>query len=210
MKISDRERKLLVTLGILGALAAGRYLVGLASAPATPAIGARARIDEDSDTPGAGTRRARGKTRARPTTVAELELGALEVQPRDFAVGRDLFRFAPPPPPPPPPPPTKEELERRRREEEERLRRLEEERRLAAIPRPPEVTFKYLGSFGSPARRIAVFADEDGENLFNAREGEVLEGKFIVDRIGFESVDLKFVGFPETPARRLAIGGGPS
>ena len=37
--------------------------------------------------------------------------------------------------------------------------------------------------------------------------GEVVEGKFIVDRIGYESVDLKFVGFPDEPAKRLPIGG---
>jgi hypothetical protein len=69
------------------------------------------------------------------------------------------------------------------------------------------VTLTYLGSFGPKSRRIAVFADESGENLYNARTGEVLEGKFIVDRIGYESVDLKFVGFPDEPARRLPIGG---
>ena len=54
---------------------------------------------------------------------------------------------------------------------------------------------------------MAVFADEAGENLYNARAGDVLEGKFIVDRIGYESVDLKFVGFPDAPAKRLPIGG---
>jgi hypothetical protein len=82
-----------------------------------------------------------------------------------------------------------------------------EQARLDAIPKPPPVTLKYLGSFGPAARRVAVFADENGENLYNARAGEVLEGKFIVDRIGYESVDLKFVGFPDEPARRLPIGG---
>jgi hypothetical protein len=136
-----------------------------------------------------------------------LDLTALEREPRDLTFGRDPFRYGPAPPPPPPPPPTREELERRRREEEERLARLAEERRLAAIPKPPPVTLTYLGSFGPKSRRIAVFADESGENLYNARTGEVLEGKFIVDRIGYESVDLKFVGFPDEPARRLPIGG---
>ncbi|MBZ0089277.1 MAG: hypothetical protein K8H90_02750, partial [Thermoanaerobaculia bacterium] len=104
-------------------------------------------------------------------------------------------------------PPTREELERRRREEEERLRRLEQERLDRLIPRPPEVTLVYLGSFGPNQRRVAVFADAGRDKIYNALAGDVLEGKFIVDRIGYESVDVKFVGFPEAPAKRLAIGG---
>ena len=80
---------------------------------------------------------------------------------------------------------------------------------LAGIGTAPLVTVNvtYLGSFGPESKRVAVFADESGQNLYNARTGDVLEGKFIVYRIGYESVDLKFVGFPDEPARRLAIGG---
>lgn len=92
---------------------------------------------------------------------------------------------------------------------QEQLRREAAERaaREALIPRPPPITVVYLGSFGPERRRIAVFADGAGENLYNVRVGEVVEGKFIVDRIGYESVDIKFVGFPDEPAKRLPIGG---
>jgi hypothetical protein len=31
--------------------------------------------------------------------------------------------------------------------------------------------------------------------------------RFIVDKIGFESADIKFVGFPDTPGTRLVAGG---
>jgi hypothetical protein len=72
-------------------------------------------------------------------------------------------------------------------------------------PQPPEVPFRYLGSFGSPARRVAVFSD--GDAIYNALEGDVLAGQFIVQHIGLESVDLRFVDFPRAPARRLAAGG---
>ena len=64
---------------------------------------------------------------------------------------------------------------------------------------------RYLGSFGPRDRRIAVFEDPAGGGVFNAREGETLQGKFIVDKIGYESVDLRFVGFPDEPPRRLGI-----
>ena len=45
-----------------------------------------------------------------------------------------------------------------------------------------------------------------GEELYNVREGAVLEGKFIVQEIGFESVAIAFVGFPDAPP--AAAGGG--
>jgi len=47
----------------------------------------------------------------------------------------------------------------------------------------------------------------DGKVIHNAMAGEVLDGEFIVDRIGFESVDIKYVDFPEVPALRKAVGG---
>jgi hypothetical protein len=46
----------------------------------------------------------------------------------------------------------------------------------------------------------------DGETIINALQGDVLDGKFIIASIGYESVDVKFVGFPDEPARRLAAG----
>ena len=61
-----------------------------------------------------------------------------------------------------------------------------------------------MGNFGPAQRRIAVFTD--GNDIINAQEGEVIAGKFIVARIGYESVDIRFVGFPQWPAQRLAVG----
>lgn len=125
--------------------------------------------------------------------VSELRVADLDRRSRKLTVGRDPFRFgvatrppAPPPPPraPPsrvvqPPPPSG--------------------------PQPPRVDLDYLGSFGPTRRKIAVFSD--GETIHNAMTGDIIEGKFIVHQIGYESVDLKFVGFPDVPAKRLAAGG---
>lgn len=204
MKLAPRERRLVQILVLLAAVAGLRILY-LAATP--PPAAAPAGTPAAFAGPGGAARPRQGKVVELPSEVVALETDRLEIEPRDLTSGRDPFRFGPPPPPPAPPPPTREELERRRREEEERLRSLDEERRLAAIPKPPPVTLTYLGSFGPERKRVAVFADESGENLYNARAGDVLEGKFIVDRIGYESVDLKFVGFPDEPARRLPIGG---
>jgi len=206
VKLSKRERNLLALLGLLVGAFVLRALFSLASGgPQVPAAEPVARRAGAGETRFA--RGARGRQSVIPEQVVALELDQLVIQPRDLTVGRDPFRFAPPPPPPPPPPPSREELERRRREEEERLRRLEQERLERLIPRPPEVTLVYLGSFGPSDRRVAVFSDAARDKIVNALAGDVLEGKFIVDRIGYESVDVKFVGFPDAPAKRLAIGG---
>lgn len=95
--------------------------------------------------------------------------------------------------------------ERRRAAEEAARRAAEEAARIAAIPKPPEFTLQYMGSFGPANRRIAVFTD--GKKIYNLQEGQILEGKFIVARIGYESVDIKFVNFPDEPAKRLPIQG---
>ena len=70
-------------------------------------------------------------------------------------------------------------------------------------PRPPPVDVVYLGSFGRNDNPIAVFKDNDA--VYNALVGDLVKQKFEVQRIGYESVDLLFVGFPDEPAVRLAI-----
>ncbi len=145
-----------------------------------------------------------------PDAVAELALGALSRTPQSIAVGRDPWRFYEPPPPPPPPPvqPTKADLERERLALEQAARDAAERQRLALAeaqrPKPPTFTFKYLGSFGPKDRPLAAFSD--GKTIINAREGDVVLVKFRVAKIGYESVDIKFIDFPDLPALRLAVG----
>lgn len=204
MKLSDRERRLLGYLALLAAIGAGVWAYRWATG-AGAAVGYS--VESLDPKPRPGKRVVRLDPRTLPSEVWLLELERLEISPRDFTVGRDPFRFGPLPPPPPPPGPSPEELERRRREEEERRKRLAEEVAERARPRPPEVPFRYLGNFGPRAARIAVLFDPRFEAIVNVREGDVLEGKFRVGRIGYESVDIEFVDFPGEPARRLAIGG---
>ncbi|MEO8198565.1 MAG: hypothetical protein ABI689_17770 [Thermoanaerobaculia bacterium] len=209
MNLAPRERRLLLALAGLGGVAVLRLLWTLLAPQALPALkpatAAAARsAGATSAKFGKGSRQAEAEL---PKEIVELRVADLESQPRALSVGRDPFRFGPPPPPPPPPPPTKAELEEMRRQEQARREAAERAAREAMIRKPPPVTVVYLGSFGPEKRRIAVFADDKGENLYNVLVGEIVEGKFIVDRIGYESVDIKFVGFPDEPARRLPIGG---
>ncbi len=217
MKGNTRQRNLLIFLGLLLLFVAWRYLI--APAPGgdaeTPVATARRTGIEDEDGGGGPlARRSTGRggesQGARPgDQVAELRVGDLDRLPPSLAVGRDPWRFVEPPPPPPPkpppppPPPSAEELQRM----EEARRRAEEAARLAAIeaakPKPAEFTLEYLGLFGPPDKRIAVFSDGKAEII--KREGEVIDNKFIVARIGYESVDIRFVGFPDWPAKRVGI-----
>ena len=197
-------------LAIVLVLAVVRWRPG--GAPSQPPAPARRRIRVPS---GAGVRaadeprrRRRGpsKTKTREKLVSPDEVPILA--PEDFAVhpapaasdtGRDLFDAPreptkpppptpyPPPPPPgdtrfigplPPPPPT-------------------------PTPRPPEVSFKFVGTFGPKAHPIAVI--QEGDKVYNVRVGDVLFDKYVLRSVGYESIDIGFVGFPETESQRIGI-----
>jgi hypothetical protein len=169
-----------------------------ASAPA-PVSAAAA---ERREPPAVRSRKPRSRAVA-PDEIPLITARDLEPRLRSGAgdAGRDLFDFreptatplptptpAPPPPPgpgspefvgplpPPPPPPT---------------------------PVPPEIPFKLIGIFGPRDQPIAVL--QYGEQIINAQAGEIVLGRWIIQRVGYESVDVGFVRFPPTESRRLPI-----
>lgn len=193
----ERRRWLLGALGVLVLALVVRYVPWSAG--------------EESLGPARGQTGAAGASAIdTPDAVAELALGSLSKVPKSTPVGRDPWRFYEPPPPPPPPPyqPSKADLERERLALEQAARdaaiRQQQALEEAARPKPPQFTFKYLGSFGPKSRPLAAFSD--GKTIVNAREGEVILSKFRVAKIGYESVDIKYVEFPDVPALRLAVG----
>ena len=142
--------------------------------------------------------------------VVTLDVDELSGEPRDYAPGRNPFTYYQPPPPPPPPGPSAEELARRAELERQRQEEAAPEQAAAPPPEPPKpqpppFQLSYLGSFGPENRRIAVFTD--GEEIYNALVGDVIEDKFRVADIGYESVTITYEGFPEAPATRVGIGG---
>jgi hypothetical protein len=91
---------------------------------------------------------------------------------------RDPFRFRPKPPPPAPrvqappvvftpPVPT-------------------------GPPPPPPIPLKFIGVFSINGQRHASFSDARG-NSFSAKEGDVLEGRYRLLRIGQDSVDVAYL-----------------
>jgi len=70
-------------------------------------------------------------------------------------------------------------------------------------PAPPEIGFKFIGTFGPKEHPIAVV--QQGDQVLNVRTGDKLFGKFILRKVGYESIDVGFVGFPDSETRRLGI-----
>jgi hypothetical protein len=205
---SKRQAMLLGALALVLLLAVVRWRPG-GGAPATtvatgPAAGRSvAGAAADDEPVPAAPRGRRASASSKEVTADEVPV----LNTKDFDpprgpsagdTGRDLFELRdptrPPPPTPtprppapgegafigplPPPPPT-------------------------PTPRPPDVTFKFLGSFGTKENPIAVI--QQGDEVFNARAGDTLFGKFVLRKVGYESIDIGFVGFAESETKRLGI-----
>jgi hypothetical protein len=102
-----------------------------------------------------------------------------ELQPTE----RNPFRFRPPPPPPPPvatPPP-------------QVTRPLGPTGPPPTVPAPP-IPLKYIGyaDEAGPRVRFGVFSDGRG-TVINASEGDILEGRYRVLRLGTDSADLVYL-----------------
>ena len=157
--------------------------------------------DESSPAPSRAASRGGSRTKeVQADDVPILDPDDFKVKaPRDGAeADRDLFdlreptRKPPPTPYPPPPPPG-------------------DTRFIGPLPlpgptptpRPPEVTFKFVGTFGPKGHPIAVI--QEGDKVYNVRAGDVLFDKFVLKSVGYESIDIGFVGYPETESRRIGI-----
>jgi hypothetical protein len=134
-----------------------------------------------------------------PEVVVDLNLAGLAPRAGHAEIGRDPWRFAPKPVPPAPVrpvirPPVVEPP------------RVIERPPEPVGPQPPSSDhLAFLGSFGPSAAPIAVVRGRD--DVWAVRKGDVLENQFTVENIGLESIDIGFVGFPDTPPRRLGFGG---
>jgi hypothetical protein len=68
---------------------------------------------------------------------------------------------------------------------------------------PPAIPYKVLGKFGP--RDAPIVSLEEGGRIINAREGDVVDGRFRIHRINRESVDISFPGLPPEITRRIPI-----
>jgi hypothetical protein len=127
----------------------------------------------------------RTKTPATPPPVADVKLEALKPSAAEPPkVTRNPFRFYQPPPPPAPPP--------------SRAVKAPEPAFVAppvpaGPPPPPPITLRFIGLIEAPQRsgRVALLSDGRG-GLMNGREGDIIEGRYRVLRIGTDSIDLAY------------------
>src|SRR5580765_4248862 len=61
---------------------------------------------------------------------------------------------------------------------------------LQGPPPPPPITLRFIGILNAASTsKIAVLSDGKG-NVFYGREGETIDGRYRIDRIGVESIDM--------------------
>jgi hypothetical protein len=145
------------------------------------------RSDTPAEAPAAPSNRVTGTT-GQPRTaaqmpVADVKLELLQAQREEVPEGdRNPFRFRPKAPPPAPPRPPVVE------------------RPVVTAPPlpqgpppPPPIPLKFIGLLSAPtqAGRIAIMADGRG-NTFQAREGDIIEGRYRLLRIGADSAELAY------------------
>ena len=100
---------------------------------------------------------------------------------------RDPFRFRPKPPPPPPRAPVQAPVF--------------EAPVQTGPPPPPPINLKLFGVMTVNGQRVAAFSDDRG-NTITGKEGDVLEGRYRLLRIGPDSVDVAYLdGRGQQPIR---------
>lgn len=201
---SRRQAVLLIVLAVVLVLAVVRWRPGGGPAPAATSAAVRPRAAGEGVEEPAAPRAGRPRSREKEVTADEVPLLSAE----DFAIrpakgsadtGRDLFgsqreptKRPPPTPYPPPPPPG-----------DTRFVGPLPPPGPTPTPKPPEITFKFVGTFGPKAHPIAVI--QEGDKVYNVREGDVLFDKFVLRSVGYESLEIGFVDYPGTKPTRIGI-----
>ncbi|MGE3840612.1 MAG: hypothetical protein AB7I50_03420 [Vicinamibacterales bacterium] len=134
--------------------------------------------------PSGGRAAARAATSPPSAQVVDVQVAALrETPPAIASSGRNPFRFQVRQPPPPPPAPPQQRVEQ-----------------TAPVltgppppPPPPPITLKFIGvvTGEAPTGKVAVLSD--GKFVYYGREGDIIEGRYRLVRIGEESVQMEHV-----------------
>jgi hypothetical protein len=132
--------------------------------------------------------RANAPAAAQTTPVADVKLELLKTAPSELERStRNLFQFKPKAPPPPPPrPPTPPGG-----------------RGPGPVfipppavptgpPPPAPIALKYIGVLETAQGRVAVFRDLGGD-IVNGKEGDIIDGRYRLLKIGVESADIAYV-----------------
>jgi hypothetical protein len=170
----ERERRNQLVLGALAlVLAAVAYQQWPRTAIEAPAA--------SNDVQGT----ARTSTGRPPMTAPDVHLKSLgDERPRPGEIERNLFRFKPKPAPPPPAP----------------VERVSPVATSPVGPPPPPavppIALKFLSVVERPERggeKIALLSDGRGGPSIFGKEGDVIEGRYKIVRIGAESIEVAYL-----------------
>lgn len=173
---------------------------GAAGAAGEPVAGAREATSGEQKAAGPAPRATAGapaaRTRQTPAVEApSVHLTALEAErSKPVTVERNLFRFKLKPTPPPPPALTPAAAR--------------SDRPAPTVPTgPPPIALKFIGLVdqGGEKGKLAVLSDSAG-HVFQGREGDIIEGRYRILKIGAESLDLAYVD--GTGRRTVRLTGG--
>jgi len=128
-------------------------------------------------------------TAPRPKSpIPEVDLKALELaRPEPDDSTRNPFRFKPKPAPPMPSAATI-------RQQQQAAAAAQAASEPSGPPPPPRIPLKYIGDMSDPkhsGKRIAILSDARG--TYYGREGDVVEGRYRILKIGVESIELAYL-----------------
>ncbi len=131
-----------------------------------------------------------GRSQAqRLSPVPDVRLDALDAARAEPAptAGRNLFQFQPKVAPPPPPPTAGRPGAS--------INGVGDSAALAPPPPPPPppIPYKFIGIVQAPDRKLAVLTDPTTHDVFSGREGEVIDGRYRILKIGVESIEMAYV-----------------
>jgi len=164
----EPKRQREIAIGVIAALAVSVAAYRISSTPSASA---------SSGQPSALTTELPSSHQSSQKGVINLNLEALKAPKADPAQSmRNPFRFKPKPPPPPPAP--------------------SPSMAMSAVPAepppPPRIPLKFIGQFESTTTgRIAILSD--GRGVYRGREGETIEGRYRIVRIGVESIEMEYL-----------------
>jgi hypothetical protein len=166
-------------LGILAALVAVLFAVLVYNRGADPLVATSAT-----------TVRPAASARASQAIVVDaVRLAALSrPRPEPQEGSRNPFRFRPAPPPPPAP------AISGRPNTGAAASLMPGMPAVPAAPAgPPPIALKFIGVVEQAPSRLKLAVLSDGRNVFYGKEGDTIEGRYRIERIGVESIDMAYI-----------------
>jgi hypothetical protein len=183
-KPATSRRQVLLLLGLTAVLAALVVFVVLPmlgsgqTGPASTAPATSTRATAPA-APGGAAGRNRSAGPVEQVALAKLQ----EPWPEPIGSRRNPFTMAPEPPPPSATAPAQKPVES------------EVTTPVGPPPPPPipPIRLKFIGMVSGPNRVGKIAALSDGKFVFRGREGEIVEGRYRIGKIGEESIQIEYV-----------------